>query len=524
MIKIHSKGSVPKEFESPENFIHACLSDLFFLCTIVLRHGKRLEFRDFNWIHRDLCDFLDITKNPIPQKLILMSRDSFKSTIARAFVIQWFLRKAYKREDGKIFIYGGKIELPTDHLTRLIWEVLNNDLIQAYFSRYIPNKRGDFDQIALDKGRVRYKGIEIDIGAPDSPLTGHHYEGGINDNLVNEVNVRTPQMRAKIVDLWRAQESILIKDAWEFVFETTWEKDDVSGTILGRKFNYKKLYRKPAYQFVSNTGYAVFSCPARDQKGEVAIPGKMDEKYLRRKRSKQGAYLYNRLYELQPSSSDEIIFKPEWVKKYDTLPRDFIRTITIDCAGTKTKSSAYSAITMADTDPDGVQYIHYAEKKKVSILELLEWAARLVNESAAEGKPVSHIGIEREKFGIALAELMEERFPDMLVWEIKIQGRPRHWRIGKLAPLMEGGKILLKQGLFALEDEISNYKITPDGRAPDTNVDLLDSLFYQTEVKIVPKETPEDEEEEEDDGFSAQLKKEKVGGNQTVRGYVQGRF
>jgi len=524
MIKIHSDGSVPKEFESSESFIEACLNDLFFLCTIVLRHGKRLEYKDFNWIHRDLCDFLDMVKNPIPQKLVLMSRDSFKSTVARALVIQWFLRKAYKREDGKIFIYGGKIELPTDHLSRLIWEVLNNDLIQAYFHRYIPNKRKGFDTIALDKGRIRYKGIEIDVGAPDSPLTGHHYEGGINDNLVNEVNVRTPEMRKKIVDLWKAQESILIKDAWEFVFETTWEKDDVSGYILGNKFNYRKLYRNPAFQFISRSGYAVFSCPARDKQGEVAIPGKMDEKYLQRKRVKQGAALYNRLYELQPASSDEIVFKPEWIKTYDHLPRDFIRTMTIDCAGTKSKSSAQSAITMADTDPDGVQYIHYAEKRKVSILELLEWAAELVRESEKEGRPVSHVGIEREKFGIALAELMEERFPNMLIWEVKIQGRPRHWRIGKLAPLVEGGKMLFKQGLHSLEDEFGAYKISPDGKAPDKNVDLLDSLFYQTEVRIIPREAPEDEEEEKDDGFEEQLERERSIQGKPLRRHVQGMF
>jgi len=482
------------------------LSDLFFLCTVVLRHGKRKEYKDFNWIHMKLCDFLDMDKNPVPQKMVLMGRDMFKSTIARAFILQWFLKKAYKREDGKIFIYGGKIELPQDHLARVIEEILKNQLLQAFFHQWIPNRRKDFDVIALDKGRLRYKGIEIDVGAPESPLTGHHYEGGINDNLVNEINVRTPEMRKKIVSLWRAQESILIEDAWELVFETTWEKDDVSGVVLDPrgKFNYKKLYRNPAFTFISNTGYAVFSCPARGKDGKPVIPGKLDEKYLERKKMKQGSYLFNRLYELQPVSEDELFFKDRWLKYYKYLPTSFIRNISVDCAGTKGKDSSYSAVTIADTDPKGNQYISYAKKKKVSILELMTWVRQLIVKSAKEKKPVTYIVVEREKFGIALAEIMEDRFPDVYTWEVSIRGRPREVRMERLAAMFEAGKILLKPGLDELEEELREYR-----RGDNRNVDLLDSLFYQTETKIIPKEIKAEEAFEEDDDFAEQLKKER---------------
>lgn len=520
MIKIQADKNAPQIMSDPKLFVETSLNDLSFLCTVVLRHGKRVEFKDFNWVHARLCDFLNMDKNPVLQKLILMSRDSLKSTIARAFAIQWFLKKAVLKQDGKIFIYGGKIELPQDHLARIVNEILGNELIQTYFHSHIPSKRGDFNVLAIDKGRVRYKGIEIDVGAPESPLTGHHYEGGINDNLVNEINSRTPEMRRKIIDLWKAQESILIEKAWEFIFETTWEKDDVSGYVLNTKgkFNYKKLYRKPAYTFITDMGYAVFSCPARGRNGKPVFPAKTDETYLQRKRRKQGLYLFNRLYELQPLSEDEVIFKDSWYRNYKELPRDFIRNLSIDAAGTSGKDSSSSAITLADTDPHGIQYVSYAEKRKVSILELMNWARILVELSRIEKRPVSYIVIEREKFGIALAEIIEDKFPDMYTWQINIRGRPRNLRMERLAAGLENGKILFKHGLQKMREEIREYR-----RNKDKNVDLLDSLFYQTEAKIIPQETKEILPEEEDDDFTKQVKKDR-GMYGKRKEYVRGVF
>ncbi|GAH56427.1 unnamed protein product, partial [marine sediment metagenome] len=223
---IFKQMGFPSIEENPGWWIHKILTDLFFLCKFVLHHGKKEEYRDLNWLHKRLCDFL--IKNPAVQKIILMFRDSLKSSIARALMLQWFLQKAYAREAGKGFINAGVFDLAQDHAEKIIKELLTNQILQYLFyylpvkqgkRPYIPHKKNDFSSIAFDKGRIRYKRIEIDIGSPEKSLTGHHYEIGLNDNLVNEVNSQNEEGRAKIVRRWQEQEPILAEDAREFIFE-----------------------------------------------------------------------------------------------------------------------------------------------------------------------------------------------------------------------------------------------------------------------------------------------------------------
>ena len=131
MIEIHS--NLPGEPKNSRWWTGMALNDLFFMNKVVLHRGKKVEYRDLNDIHRKLCDFIDFKKNPVLEKLILMSRDLLKSSIARGFVIQWFLRKRVISRRGKIFIYSGIFELAQDSLERIAKELMENELLQKFF-------------------------------------------------------------------------------------------------------------------------------------------------------------------------------------------------------------------------------------------------------------------------------------------------------------------------------------------------------------------------------------------------------
>ena len=513
-VRLVSDSDIPAEFRGmePEWWREKMLTDLFFLCSVVLRHGKTREYRDMNWIHLKLCDFLDPRKNPVDQLLVLMFRDALKSSVARGLVIQWFLENLYFKREAKAFIYSGKFELAQDHADRIVKELIGNRLIQAFFGDFVPRGRSDFETCAIDQGKVRYKNVELDIGSPEKSLTGHHYDLGINDNLVNEVNSDTTEGRRKTTKRWMQQEAILAENAREIVFETTWWPDDVAGHILDpeHKFDFRKLYRKPCHTFLSDTGYMVFSCPATAGGGKLGVPvfpEKVDEAYLKRKRSKMTAALYFSLYELQPTADEDIEYERAWLSYYDEPPKNYIRKMVIDCSGTLGKESTPTAISIGDWDQEGAFNVAYAKKQKLTPMDVIEWIEALWQNCIEEGRPIWEIGAEKEKYGIFLGDYMSVKHPDWPITLIDIKGRPRPTRLSSLGVNFQYKKIRLKRGdgMAELEDEYTTYH-----RGKDTNVDILDTLFYHFEIKTLPlkggDQTPKEKVESE---FLAQIRKDR---------------
>lgn len=480
-VEILADENFPGLDQDPQAWRDKILTDLFFLCSVVLHHKKHKEYRDLNWIHKELCEFL--TNNPLDQLLVLMFRDSLKSSIARGLIIQWFLQKAYFGEDGKAFIYSGIIDLAEDHLNRVWKEILRNRIIQTLFYKYLPHKKQDFESCSKDSG-IRYNGIEVDIGSPEKSLTGHHYELGINDNLVNEVNAQTEDRRKKIFRRWQQQEAILAEDAKEIIFETTWYQDDLAGMILNpeARFDFRKIRRKVCYQFISDMGYSVFSCPCRDGLGDPVFPEKVDEKYLARKRKKMGSYLYSALYDLQPVAEEDMVFKPSWIQNYKELPVNYVRNLVIDCAGTKKRESSYSAATIGDWNEQGQLHIPFSEKKKLSPLELRDWVIEIYDNSKEQGRMITWVGIEEEKYGIFLRDVLNAKRPDIVVIPISIRSMPRPTRMSELVPKFENGIILSKPGLKDYEDEVRTYY-----RDKIKDTDILDTIYYHFRIQLLPR-------------------------------------
>jgi len=485
------KLGFPDIKENPEWWINKILNDLFFLCKFVLHHGKRVEYRDLNWVHKRLCTFL--SNSSILQKLILMFRDSLKSSIARGLMLQWFLKKAYSRDAGKGFIYSGIFDLARDHADKIIKELLGNSILQYLFyylpvknktKPYIPHRKNDFDSIALDQGRIRFRRIEIDIGSPEKSLTGHHYEIGIVDNAVNEVNSQNQEGRAKIIRRWQEQEPTMAEDALEFVFETTWWMDDLSGHILdpNYRFDFRKLYRKPCLQFVTDMGYAVFSCPVRDEDGNPVFPEKVDEKYIARKKAKMDSYLYNALYELQPTREEAVQIRPSWIFHYEEDPPVFIRNMVVDCAGTTEKESSFSAITLGDWCPLEKLHIPFAERKKLTPMELYHWMLKVYYWSVyVDKRPVSQIGIEKEKYGIFLHDLVQVKNHKIPVTLLDIRNIPKPTRNSEVVKYYESGQIRSKPHLKDYEDEVLSWY-----RGKIKGTDIFDTIYYHYQIKNVP--------------------------------------
>jgi hypothetical protein len=407
------------------------------------------------------------------QKLVIMFRDGLKSCIGRAMLIQWFLNKLYRKERGSAFIYSGIVDLAEDHAEKVAKELLENKLIQGFFYGKIPTKKSDFD--VCKKEKIRYRGIEIDIGSPEKSLTGHHYELGVNDNLVNEVNSQNSTQREKIIKRWQQQEAILKERAREVVFETTWWPDDLTGYILGGEefhFDFEKLYRKPCLEFTAPTGYSVFSCPARGEGGVPVWAEKVDEEYLHRKRIKMGSYLFNALYELQPTVEEDVVLRPSWIIHYEDPPNPYVRNLMLDMAGTKGDQSTYTGASIGDWDWSGRLHIAYAERRKLSPAEVWRWVLELIANCAAEKRAISTIGIEREKFGIYLKDHLSLTKIAPRIVLVPHGNLSQDERLSQLVSPYENGAILSRPGLKDYEDEVKTYH-----RKKVKGTDILNTIW-----------------------------------------------
>ena len=521
-VQTHTSTELPSYIKNREEFIHKCLTDLFFFCTFVLRYKKVEEYHDLNHIHRMLCDWLD--RDPNPQKLNLMSRDSLKSTIGKAKTEQEFLKLCVQGGEGLIGIITGNKDLAKKHLQSITMEFLENDYIQAYFKGFVPTKETDAE--SWTKDLIRWKRLGIDIGSEGKSLTGGHYKFIWTDNFMNEINTKSYETCENVVEIWQHQESLLGPGSRELVSETPWRRNDVSGVILEpdpeKNFNYKKLVRRSPSLFISKTGYSVFSCFVRDEKGRLNFLPRLDETYLKRKRRKQGSWIYSRMYEGQIHDKESHPFIG-LIKHYNVLPYNHIRNVCVDCAGTKEKQSSYSAISIGDTDEFGVLHIPYAEKRKVTPMELKRWLIQVVDDSTKEGRRVTYVAIEKEKYGIFLASILEEERPDFLVWPVKLKGIPRANEDGRLISLQkhyENGKILSKPGLRDYEHEVKEFHL-----GKNEGVDILDTIFLQFEVQFIPKKMPKSTwQPEVEDSFRAQVKRDMQHRQMPLADYVARHF
>jgi len=126
--------------------------------------------------------------------------------------------------------------------------------------------------------------------------------------------------------------------------------------------------------------------------------------------------------------------------------------------------------------------IPYAHKRKCTPLELVTWMEDVVKLAEDENRPITLIGIEKEKYGIFLADLLRSMHPDWVIIPIDIKNLPRGTRISELISRYETGGIESKKGLTDYEDEVRTYY-----KDKIKGTDIIDTIYYQTIIKLLPK-------------------------------------
>jgi predicted phage terminase large subunit-like protein len=213
--------------------------------------------------------------------------------------------------------------------------------------------------------------------------------------------------------------------------------------------------------------------------GSLFFPKKLTAAFLEGARRVMGSYIFANQYQNEIIPSDELIFRPEWIRYYKHIPENVRTFIFIDPAISLEKTSDYTAVAVVHVDSDNVWYVPFVRRYRISPTEIVD----KVFELTKQFKPM-HIGIEEVAFQKALLYMIDEKQKDtgtiLPVTGIKPGNEEsKEKRILGLVPRFEWGKIFFQQGLTELEDELAKF---PRARHDD----CLDALSMVERISVPP--------------------------------------
>ncbi len=251
------------------------------------------------------------------------------------------------------------------------------------------------------------------------------------------------------------------------VVGTRWYEEDLIAWVLENEPHYNLISRacredkdgKPSAQ------------------GEITYPERFDDDVLRELEAGLGPYLFSCLYLNMPVRSDDMLFKPGWIKYYETPPQNLAVYTTVDIATDPelavTKDIDYSVVMTCGKDMrTGYIYVLEYTRMRANPGEFIRELFRHV----MSYKPIV-VGYENIAYQRSIdywvKELMRQENLYFLLEPVPgISARNKPTRIAGLQPVFAAGSILLRSHMKDLEAELMSF---PLGRHDD----VVDALSMQ---------------------------------------------
>lgn len=211
---------------------------------------------------------------------------------------------------------------------------------------------------------------------------------------------------------------------------------------------------------------------AIDENGKLIFPTKQPLEFLENARRTQGSRIFANQYQNEIVPADELVFKPEWLKYYESIPSNVNTFVFIDPAISLEEGADYTGIAIVHVDEMGYWYIPYAHRFRLTPTAIVDTIFK-INDIF---KPMC-IGIEDVAYQKALLYMVDEEMKRRGV-VIPVKGvnpgnkQSKEMRIMELVPRFEWGRIYLAKELTDLEDEMIQF---PRG-AHDDCLDALSSI------------------------------------------------
>lgn len=213
--------------------------------------------------------------------------------------------------------------------------------------------------------------------------------------------------------------------------------------------------------------------------GTLFFPEKLSLETLRHLRQQQGTAIFANQY-LNEVMPDELrTFKSEWFRYIKESPTRFNRFMAVDPAISKKDGSDFTAVVIMDIDSDGIRYVQSAKRYRASPTEQIDIILNECNQWNPTFGAVEVVGYQAALYDnlIKEAALRGIRFPFKPY--IPPHNMIKEERIRSLQPHFEWGRMLLRQGLYDLEEELLQFP-----RA--AHDDLCDALAQADSISYSP--------------------------------------
>lgn len=447
--------------------------------------------------HRELCDFLmykvgesspalgfttphDFSSSPYvveecegrPKKLVMLARNTFKSTVASIAFPLWLL---WNNPNLRIMIDSETLSNAKTYLSAIKDQVHNNPMLKACCT----NKKGEYvlepnykqaggftedSLVLLHRKKLGMKEPSVFCSGVDNARTGMHPDVIIMDDLVSERNVSTPAQIEKVKDHYRFSLSLLEMGGLQLVIGTRYHMADLYNDLMEVK-SFDKLVR-----------------PAMDGEGVLHFPTRLSHEFLKGMKEEQGAYIFNCQYMLSPIDESNAVFRKsdilyteDWVRDNDKRPDIRDKYILVDLAISQKERADYTVILTIGVDHDKKLFILEYTRKRMLPAETID---TLFNTYEKHRDKVRMVGIETVSFQKAMLYMikdeMRKRAVYMRIQELKAD-RDKMRRIQALQPLFENHDVYISKDHKELENELLEFPYSEHD-------DIIDALAYVLQV------------------------------------------
>jgi len=440
----------------PDELRLMCLADRYFLLTSVL--GVQVALHP--WVY---ARCREVEADP-DEYLDLWSRGHFKSTIITyAGIVQEILRNpeicvcimSYKAGAAQAFLAQIKTAFET------------NPVLLACFPDILFPERGDHagDQwsvkggITVKRKSARKEPTVAASGLVEGQLTGGHYDLLVYDDAVTLESVTSPEMSQKTTDAWSMSLNL--------------------GTDHSRHWYIGTRYALfDTYDYMIRHGVRERRHLAIDE--TTGKPVYWSEKELAERKALMTSKDWASQILQQPTGEGELVFRPEWLMRYDTPPERASMNvyILIDSANAKRTAKGGSDFTVMEVwglAPDHNYYLLDAIRERLTLAERTTALFELVARWRPSGVFWEQIGAMSD-----VAHVREKQ--DATCWHFPItelhQTVPKVDRINWLEPLYRNGRVWMPRTLL---------RRTPSGEVYD-----FMQAYEREEFLLFPSVTHDD--------------------------------
>lgn len=467
-----------------------------------LYFGSEVLGRDF---FRNPCpEHVQAARAMVEQRnmLLLLPRGHCKTTLVDEIgtIWQWL---AYPN-DRILFLQASG-----DNAKALAKQVrqhlMQNEAFKALFPEYAMTKadeEGNILSFSVPCRTAITREASLEIGTPDTNLSGRHYDLICASDIVNEQNVPPAASYEQVEKLneWYGTTRSLLDTtnprSHRRIDGTRWHTDDLYGKILKGDFDPKvnphndpNIEKKKFVKIVNGI-----------RTGEDGLPQPIwmhrPQASLIEDRASMSDYLWAANMVNDPMQLGRCMFRAEWFKPYDKAPEAMEIAITLDPAFTtqdKNPRADRSAIIVSGVDKDRHLYVLAIRAGRWSSRDLLDNMHSLIE----VWKP-DWVGIEESGQQRALIDMFLE---DRLRYGKVVPFRPlKPYSTNKTVRALALQSIAQKDGVYVklpeMQELVDEFVRFTGGPSTGMHDDLVDALVYRAQdlsgafIEEIVKRTP----------------------------------